>query len=350
MAYPTQPMDPPGEPTNADTQPTGQPAPEASGPSLEATSQDPSSSLPPVDPALQATDTSLPPLDPSLPSIDSSLPPIETSLPAIDTSLPPLDTTLPAIDGSHTDGTEEPARSDTARPDNVAVAETNSNNDAAKQSGSYVPAAPGQGPNGMYHQHEQQPFQQQQQHPPPPQQPQAHSFHQQNPGMQHNGHTGAPPMSTGSVQTGGHVQGEHIPQAPIGAPLPNSMPPMGQYTAGYSPNIPQMEVNTNAQMRYQMPGDENRTLSSARHKKEVKRRTKTGCLTCRKRRIKVCIGAACCVVALSRPASAGRAGSSLASAPTKTPAIRFQLLALCFLPPQPNLFLSFGSFSPSFAG
>lgn len=29
-------------------------------------------------------------------------------------------------------------------------------------------------------------------------------------------------------------------------------------------------------------------MSGGRHKKEIKRRTKTGCLTCRKRRIKVC--------------------------------------------------------------
>jgi hypothetical protein len=42
-------------------------------------------------------------------------------------------------------------------------------------------------------------------------------------------------------------------------------------------------------MRYQLPpqpGD-TRVLSGGRHKKEIKRRTKTGCLTCRKRRIKV---------------------------------------------------------------
>lgn len=40
-------------------------------------------------------------------------------------------------------------------------------------------------------------------------------------------------------------------------------------------------------MRYQLPpqGDQ-RILSGGRHKKEIKRRTKTGCLTCRKRRIK----------------------------------------------------------------
>lgn len=65
------------------------------------------------------------------------------------------------------------------------------------------------------------------------------------------------------------------------------MPPMGQYMPGYAPGMPQMGVPPNAQMRYQIPGDPSKMLSGARHKKEVKRRTKTGCLTCRKRRIKV---------------------------------------------------------------
>jgi hypothetical protein len=49
-----------------------------------------------------------------------------------------------------------------------------------------------------------------------------------------------------------------------------------------------MGGHPNLQMRYQLPpqGDQ-RILSGGRHKKEIKRRTKTGCLTCRKRRIKV---------------------------------------------------------------
>lgn len=39
-------------------------------------------------------------------------------------------------------------------------------------------------------------------------------------------------------------------------------------------------------MRYALPAPDNRVMSGGRHKKEIKRRTKTGCLTCRKRRIK----------------------------------------------------------------
>ncbi|TVY25813.1 putative transcriptional regulatory protein [Lachnellula hyalina] len=41
------------------------------------------------------------------------------------------------------------------------------------------------------------------------------------------------------------------------------------------------------QMRYALPATDARVMSGGRHKKEIKRRTKTGCLTCRKRRIKV---------------------------------------------------------------
>lgn len=45
-----------------------------------------------------------------------------------------------------------------------------------------------------------------------------------------------------------------------------------------------------APMRYPLPPNpDGRILSGGRHKKEIKRRTKTGCLTCRKRRIKVCL-------------------------------------------------------------
>ena len=41
-------------------------------------------------------------------------------------------------------------------------------------------------------------------------------------------------------------------------------------------------------VRYPLPAPtDGRVMSGGRHKKEIKRRTKTGCLTCRKRRIKV---------------------------------------------------------------
>lgn len=65
-------------------------------------------------------------------------------------------------------------------------------------------------------------------------------------------------------------------------------PPMnasGQYLGG-SPT-PMAPVSTGP--RFPMPptSDPNSIISGGRSKKDVKRRTKTGCLTCRKRRIKV---------------------------------------------------------------
>ncbi|EUC30638.1 hypothetical protein COCCADRAFT_7354 [Bipolaris zeicola 26-R-13] len=82
-------------------------------------------------------------------------------------------------------------------------------------------------------------------------------------------------------------------QQPMGSPLPppppHGMPQYYPHPAHAQPGQPMM-ANMGPQfnaMRYQLPpqGDQ-RVLSGGRHKKEIKRRTKTGCLTCRKRRIK----------------------------------------------------------------
>ena len=56
-----------------------------------------------------------------------------------------------------------------------------------------------------------------------------------------------------------------------------------------SPMTPNGPANGHLQMRYALPPQpvDARQMSGGRHKKEIKRRTKTGCLTCRKRRIKV---------------------------------------------------------------
>ena len=74
----------------------------------------------------------------------------------------------------------------------------------------------------------------------------------------------------------------------MGSPLPPPTHGMPQYYAHPPPNMgAQVPMGS---MRYQLPpqqGDHQRVLSGGRHKKEIKRRTKTGCLTCRKRRIKV---------------------------------------------------------------
>ena len=80
-------------------------------------------------------------------------------------------------------------------------------------------------------------------------------------------------------------------QQPMGSPLPPPQHGMPQYYGhpGHAQHGQPMNMGPqfNA-MRYQLPpqGDQ-RVLSGGRHKKEIKRRTKTGCLTCRKRRIKV---------------------------------------------------------------
>lgn len=244
--------------------------------------QGPDVTLPSVESSLPAIDPSLPPMDTSngfddselhsfdaLPSIGSSAPP-DMSLPAIDTSLPSLDHSLPAIgtdDIPTMDGHDFGNDSHLDHHDaNVGMADSTGGHDNGTVNG----ASHYHSTNG--YQYSNSPAQSQQ--PGSQQSPQTHTHqfqtqpqHYQQNDMYHN---------SGS-------QGQ-VPQAPIGSPLPNNMPPMasmGQYMAGYPSNM------GNAQMRYQLPGDPNKMLSGNRHKKEVKRRTKTGCLTCRKRRIKV---------------------------------------------------------------
>ncbi|KAL9104099.1 MAG: hypothetical protein Q9163_000901 [Psora crenata] len=61
-------------------------------------------------------------------------------------------------------------------------------------------------------------------------------------------------------------------------------PPMQFYQPYPMPPPPQ---DLNAPIRYPLPPNpDGRIMSGGRYKKEIKRRTKTGCLTCRKRRIK----------------------------------------------------------------
>lgn len=87
-------------------------------------------------------------------------------------------------------------------------------------------------------------------------------------------------------------QHQHQPQ-PMGSPLPPPQHGMPQYYPHPAHAQPGQPIMTNMgpqfnAMRYQLPPQpDQRVLSGGRHKKEIKRRTKTGCLTCRKRRIKV---------------------------------------------------------------
>lgn len=120
----------------------------------------------------------------------------------------------------------------------------------------------------QHYQHAQHPTQ----HPTPPLQ-------------QHQYELPPPPILNGAPPT--QQQQQHQPHQ-----QPQQQPPTpAHYT--YSPAQPPIG-DTNgfpSQMRYSMPLPPNqmdaRQLSGGRHKKEIKRRTKTGCLTCRKRRIKV---------------------------------------------------------------
>lgn len=97
-------------------------------------------------------------------------------------------------------------------------------------------------------------------------------------------------------------QQPHPPSGPgVGPPMPPTLSPMphkGPYYGGSAAQPPPvashmgLNVTSSPQtLRFPIPavGDPNRMISGGggRHKKEVKRRTKTGCLTCRKRRIKV---------------------------------------------------------------
>ena len=85
-----------------------------------------------------------------------------------------------------------------------------------------------------------------------------------------------------------------MPAQPPGQQAGPPLPP-GQHMAAYpyvpppgQPMIPG-QVGSYPPQRYPLPAQnaDARMMSGGRHKKEIKRRTKTGCLTCRKRRIKV---------------------------------------------------------------
>lgn len=80
-------------------------------------------------------------------------------------------------------------------------------------------------------------------------------------------------------------------QQQSGSPL--LPPPQMFYGHGHAHGLavasPMSHITSSPQpLRYALPQvTPERVMSGGRHKKEIKRRTKTGCLTCRKRRIKV---------------------------------------------------------------
>jgi hypothetical protein len=152
--------------------------------------------------------------------------------------------------------------------------------------------------------------------------PMAHQHHQHNQHPQHhlphhqyyaNGqhlpspdYRASPPgtasMSLPSIQ---HFEGAAVQAQPQYVPAAhmNGAPPM-MHAPQYNPNMvqypsqpmpPTMPSNApnghSTMMRYPIPPQapmDSRNMSGGKHRKEIKRRTKSGCLTCRKRRIKVC--------------------------------------------------------------
>ncbi|KAL5396520.1 hypothetical protein PMIN02_003128 [Paraphaeosphaeria minitans] len=106
-----------------------------------------------------------------------------------------------------------------------------------------------------------------------------------------------PPLNLPPIRVDGQQQQQqHMPHQqhhqgpPMGSPLPQQHQGVPQYYAhpGHPPPGQMQMGSQHLAMRYQLPPQpgEQRILSGGRHKKEIKRRTKTGCLTCRKRRIK----------------------------------------------------------------
>ena len=89
------------------------------------------------------------------------------------------------------------------------------------------------------------------------------------------------------------------PPGPNQPGVPSMHPPQGMYypPPGQHPMLPPSQLGGAPpphMMRYPIPtqGPDARMLAGRGQKKDIKRRTKTGCLTCRKRRIKVSTGVA----------------------------------------------------------
>ncbi|KAF6236697.1 hypothetical protein HO173_004988 [Letharia columbiana] len=116
-------------------------------------------------------------------------------------------------------------------------------------------------------------------YPPPEGQGQANSPSGSN--MAHPNISLPPIRSIDGISQPQHQQSQQGGQP---SPMGSAMPPnMGQYYG--QGQYPPPTSDPNAPVRYPIPPD-GRQMSGGRHKKEIKRRTKTGCLTCRKRRIK----------------------------------------------------------------
>ncbi|KAI9814434.1 MAG: hypothetical protein M1827_003290 [Pycnora praestabilis] len=127
---------------------------------------------------------------------------------------------------------------------------------------------------------------------PPPQQGQNVEPYRASPT---GSHVSLPSLNLPPIRSIDPRQQQQQGQVAMGSPLqPPPVAQMGQYyhNQGQSLPPPQQHPNVTSSphdhqpLRYPLPAPDGRIMSGGRHKKEIKRRTKTGCLTCRKRRIK----------------------------------------------------------------
>ena len=104
-----------------------------------------------------------------------------------------------------------------------------------------------------------------------------------------------PPLRASPVVYGARPASQRVPlHPPFPHPLTMSSPsaPTGYYPPPGQPAPMQPQpvgapTDPNQPLRYALPAADNRNLHGRSGKKEIKRRTKTGCMTCRRRRIKV---------------------------------------------------------------
>ncbi|KAE8452401.1 hypothetical protein EG329_001101 [Mollisiaceae sp. DMI_Dod_QoI] len=94
------------------------------------------------------------------------------------------------------------------------------------------------------------------------------------------------PLQQQQQQQQHHSMGSNLPPpvAQMGGPYYHNQGQTLPHPSHQYPNVTSDPAGQN--MRYALPVTDSRVMSGGRHKKEIKRRTKTGCLTCRKRRIK----------------------------------------------------------------
>ena len=197
-----------------------------------------------------------------------------------------------------------------SNPSGVSMSSNTSPRTSIVQSMSSVPTPPSTGPapqQFVYQESQlpvQPPPQQQLQQPPPPPQQQQHIYPQQQPNFPYHNNFVSPPTYTTAypqyyyqpVMTPPHHQHHHQPhqQAPIHlannvsilqsqAVMQNAYPTT-HYLQHVGPH--HIYANVNSQVYYQDMAREEANKALINKRRIIKRRTRTGCLTCRKRRIK----------------------------------------------------------------